>query len=197
MRKKCSTLLIAVLIFSFAKMEVASAESSSSSTANFRFAPLSLLIGWLNLDLDFKVSQDWTVGPTVGIWKTAIEDSLFVDNKLNLERNAVGVRAVWSESGAYNTGFYFSPIAQFVSAKVYGTGKTSGNLITATGSGITLTGIGGYQWFWDSFNIALGAGLQVGAQASKVTVIEAGTSRDVAPERSATVAVDFMLGWTF
>ncbi len=127
----------------------------------------------------------------------AIEDTLFADNKLNLERNSVGARAVWSQNGAYQTGFYFSPIAQFVSAKVYGTSKASGNLISATASGITLTGLGGYQWFWDSFNMSLGAGLLVGAQASKVTIVEAGTSRDVSAERSASVALDFMLGWTF
>ena len=203
MRKTISILFIAlslmfIVLFnaqpSFAQSGSA---GSSGASANFRIAPLSLLIGWLNLDLDFKISDDWTVGPTIGVWRVTLEDTLFVDNKLNLERNAVGARAVWSQSGAYQTGFYFSPIVQFVSAKVSGTGKSSGNPISATASGITLTGIGGYQWFWDSFNMSLGAGLQVGAQASKVTVVEAGTSRDVSAERSAGAALDFMLGWTF
>ncbi len=199
MRKSLSLLLMVLSLSVLMAPQFAKAETSSSSgaTTNFRFAPLSLLIGWLNLGLDFKVSEEWTVGPTVGVWRTSIEDTLFSDNKLNIERNAVGARAVWSQSGTYQTGLYFSPILQFVSAKVYGTSKASGNVVTATASGITVTGIGGYQWFWDSFNMALGAGLQVGAQASKVTIVEAGTSRDVAAERSAGVALDFMLGWTF
>jgi hypothetical protein len=62
MRKSVSILVIFLSLVLFAKPSFAESTGSSGASANFRFAPLSLLIGWLNLDLDFKISDDWTVG---------------------------------------------------------------------------------------------------------------------------------------
>lgn len=171
---------------------------SSDTEMNIRFAPASLLFGWLNVDLDLRVSEQWTIGPTIGLWRIQIEDSYFVGDKYDLKRNAVGVRANWSQSGTFQTGFYASPIVQFAQVEIAGTGKSTGNDISASASGLTITGIAGYQWFWESFNIALGGGLILGGPASDISVQDGPTSYKIANnQRTTGAAFDFMLGWTF
>ena len=195
LKKSFPQITLAAFVFVSA---LVSATPAQATELNIRFAPLSLLIGWLNVDLDVRVSDQWTLGPTIGLWRTDVEDTYFVGNKYQMKRNAIGARANWSQSGSFKTGFYASPIVQFVRAEVSGTGKTSGNDITASASGITLTGLAGYQWFWDAFNLSVGGGLIVGAQSSDVSVQDGASSYKVASSgRGTGIALDFMLGWTF
>lgn len=171
--------------------------SENADELNFRFAPLSLLIGWLNVDLDVRISENWTVGPTIGVWRINVPDSYFVGEKYLLKRNSFGVRANWSHNGAFKTGFYLSPIVQFVRAEASGVSASSGNSISATASATTFTGIAGYQWFSDSFNITAGAGFIAG-RPSDVSVVDGATNYKIAGDsRDAGFALDFMLGWTF
>lgn len=187
-----TSVLVSTLLLAFSPVQASAAEM------NIRFAPLSLLIGWLNVDLDVAVSDKWTVGPTLGIWRADVPDTYFVGDKYQLKRNAVGVRANWSQGGSFQTGFYVSPIVQFVRAEISGVSKSTGNDITASASGVTVTGIAGYQWFWDSFNLSLGGGLILGAQSSDVSVQDGPTSYKAASSgRGTGVALDFMLGWMF
>lgn len=197
--KQALTQLSLVTSLLLATLTVApSVAHSADNELNVRFAPLSLLVGWLNVDLDVRVNDQWTLGPTIGLWRANIEDNYFVGDKYQLKRNAVGVRANWSQSGSFQTGFYVSPIVQFVRAEVSGVSKSTGNDITASASGITITGIAGYQWFWDTFNLSVGGGLILGAQSSDVSVQDGPSSYKVASSgRGTGVALDFMLGWTF
>lgn len=197
--KQALTQLSLVTSLLLATLTVApSVAHSAGNELNVRFAPLSLLVGWLNVDLDVRVNDQWTLGPTIGLWRANIEDNYFVGDKYQLKRNAVGVRANWSQSGSFQTGFYVSPIVQFVRAEVSGVSKSTGNDITASASGITITGIAGYQWFWDTFNLSVGGGLILGAQSSDVSVQDGPSSYKVASSgRGTGVALDFMLGWTF
>lgn len=197
--KQALTQLSLVTSLLLATLTVApSVAHSADNELNVRFAPLSLLVGWLNVDLDVRVNDQWTLGPTIGLWRANIEDNYFVGDKYQLKRNAVGVRANWSQSGSFQTGFYVSPIVQFVRVEISGVSKTTANDITASASGVTVTGIAGYQWFWDTFNLSVGGGLILGAQSSDVSVQDGPSSYKVASSgRGTGVAFDFMLGWTF
>ncbi len=197
LKKSFAKVTLATLVL-FSILAATSSANAAGAEMNIRFAPLSLLIGWLNVDLDVRVSNQWTLGPTIGLWRTNVEDNYFVGDKYQLKRNAVGVRANWSQSGSFQTGFYVSPIVQFVRAEISGVSKSTGNDITASASGVTITGIAGYQWFWDTFNLSVGGGLILGAQSSDVSVQDGPTSYKAASSgRGTGAALDFMLGWTF
>lgn len=197
LKKSFAKVTLATLVL-FSILATTPSANAAGAEMNIRFAPLSLLIGWLNVDLDVRVSNQWTLGPTIGLWRTNVEDNYFVGDKYQLKRNAVGVRANWSQSGSFQTGFYVSPIVQFVRAEISGVSKSTGNDITASASGVTITGIAGYQWFWDTFNLSVGGGLILGAQSSDVSVQDGPTSYKAASSgRGTGAALDFMLGWTF
>lgn len=164
---------------------------------NVRVAPIGLLIGYINIDVDFKVSREWTVGPTVTYWKYNFDSVYYTGGKLQGETRSIGARGIWSKNGAYHDGLYITPMIQFMSAKVTGTSVSTGREVTGTASVPILTGLVGYQWFWDNFNLNLGAGFSVGAASTKVDVNDGTTTSSVESSRSSGLALDFTLGWVF
>lgn len=169
----------------------------SNNFMNVRVSPLGLLISYINFDIDFKVSSDWTVGPTITYWNYGFESSLYTNRRLDVQTLALGVRGTWAQNGAFQTGLYVSPVVQFVKATASGTSAFNGSRISAEGNPVIATGLVGYQWYGDNFNINVGAGLSVGASSSKIEVNDGTTTTSVESTRTGSLAIDFMIGYAF
>ncbi|CAN5554788.1 hypothetical protein BH10BDE1_BH10BDE1_35160 [soil metagenome] len=194
------SLVVALLLLglSSTKANAASASSNGDHFVNVRISPLGLLISYINVDVDFRLTDQWTLGPTLTYWKHNYDSTLYVSDALNVETMVIGARGTWSKNGTYQTGLYVSPMIQFVSAKATGVSKASGVTLTGTGRAPILTGLVGYQWFnGTGFMMNLGAGLAVGASSSKVEVSDGTTTSSAESTRSAGLALDGMIGYTF
>lgn len=163
---------------------------------NIRVSPLGLLIGYFNADFDIKVSPNWTIGPTASYWSFNF-DSGYYPNGIRTEMWAIGARANWGQHGAFKNGLFFSPIFQYRSAKASGVSINSGRTITAEAATPVITGLVGYQWFGQTLNMSLGAGLSFGASSDKVTVTDGTQTVEVTTSKTAGLAIDFMIGYVF
>ena len=171
--------------------------SPSDGFINLRLSALGLLVGMLNVDVDFKISNEWTLGPSLSFWNYDYDTSLYTGDKLRVETLVFGARATWAKNGAYQTGLYVSPMLKIVTARATGTSKTTGATVTGNARGPILIGVVGYQWFWDNFNVNIGGGLAVGASSAKVEVSDGTTSSTAETSRSAGLVLDGMVGYTF
>lgn len=202
---------ISILVSSvfFGSLSFSADSQSSNSTwgsdgvngdfINLRASGLFLLVGGLNLDLDFKINDEWTVGPTLTYWKFDFNTTAgFVGSKLSTIYKAIGVRANWSQNGTYRTGMYLSPILQFAGATVEGVSSSTGRTITGEANAPVLSGLVGYQWFYPTgFNITAGIGLSVGASGTKAEATDGTTTVKTETSRTGGLALDFMMGYVF
>jgi hypothetical protein len=165
---------------------------------NLRVSALGLLIAYMNVDLEFKLSDDWSVGPTVTYWKFDYSAYGYTGGTLATTYKAFGVRANWSQAGAYRSGVYISPMIQLVTANVTGVSTFNGRTVTGEASAPIVTGIIGYQWFFGSgFNINTGLGLSLGTSATKAEATDGVTTTKIESSQTGGVALDFMLGYVF
>lgn len=171
---------------------------SGSQTMNIRVSPLGLLVGYLNADLDIKMGDEWTLGPTLSYWSFKT-DSSTTTGGIDLSMFAIGARANWYPSGVFKSGFFVSPIFQYVSATAKARSSVNGENISATASAPIFQGLAGYHWFGKTINFSLGAGFGVSPSSTKVKVTDStGTSsNEVQASRSVGLALDMMLGYTF
>ncbi len=169
----------------------------SDSFMNVRVSPLGLLVGYINFDVDFKISNDWAIGPSVTYWRYNADSIYFTGNRLTSETRVIGVRGTWAKNGTYRSGLYISPLFQLLSARVVGTSTASGREITASATIPVLTGLIGYQWFWENFNMNVGGGFSISTSSTKVDVNDGTTTSTVESSRSSGLALDAMIGYTF
>lgn len=164
---------------------------------NVRFSPLGFLIGYLNVDFDFKVSDSWTVGPTISYWSFDFDSSYYRDGKIKTSLTHFGVRGTFAPKGAFKNGVYFSPVFQYRTAKAEGYVSSTGERVTATASLPVVTGLVGYQhWLGENLNFNVGAGLTVAAD-SKIEVRDSTGTTKVETSQSGGLALDMMLGYSF
>jgi hypothetical protein len=164
---------------------------------NVKVTPIGLIIGYVNIDVDFKVSSRWSVGPTASYWHWNDAGSIN-GSDIGLTMYAVGVRGNWYKQGTYRTGFYISPLIQYLSATA--TARSNNTDISATASTSVFSSIFGYHWFWDSFNLALGGGPSLELGKANVTINDGNsttTTSDYARQNTLGLVGEFMLGWTF
>ena len=174
----------------------ATSSSSKEGSINARISPLGLLIGYFNADVDIKVGDQWTLGPTFSYWGVAMTtDSVFSTSRL--ESKSIGARANWYKNGVFKDSLYFSPIFQYVSATFSGTSRTSGSTISASASVPVASALVGYHWFGQTVNMSLGAGFGFGLGSSKVTATDGTTTTESNIGRSVGLALDFMIGIVF
>jgi hypothetical protein len=171
--------------------------ASSDANVNLRLSALGLLVGMLNVDVDFKISNEWTVGPSISFWNYDYDTTLYSGDKLRVETAVLGVRGTWSKNGAFRTGLYVSPMLKIVAARASGTSKATGASVSGSARGPILVGVVGYQWWFDNFNVNIGGGLAVGASSAKVEVSDGTTSSTAETSRTAGLALDGMIGYTF
>lgn len=163
---------------------------------NFRFSPLALLIGAVDLNFDMQVSPDWTVGPSVTFWKFELNSTGSFTEKYTVSAFAFGARGNWFKNGVYTDGLYVGPALQ--SAKVKVETRDSIGAVSAEANVLLASCLVGYGWFWDSFNMMLGGGLAVGLGGSDVTVTDSsGNTTTVKARQTGGLALEYSLGWTF
>lgn len=175
----------------------ASSASSANGSINARISPLGLLIGYINADVDFKLGDQWTLGPTFSYWGFDMTSSAFTGDKLRVESKSIGARANWYKNGVFKDSLFFSPIFQYVSASAIGTSRSSGSTVSASASVPVLSGLVGYHWFGQTLNMSLGAGLGFGLGSSKVKATDGTTTVESDISRSVGLALDFMIGIVF
>lgn len=175
---------------------MAHAEGDTADNFNFRFGPIVALIGVLDIGLDIVVHPNWTIGPEFTYLKWSLTSSSSFDSNYEITGLAIGGRANFYPDGVFSDGLYISPILRYVNVKVV-TSDTSGE-VTGEASPLIATGLVGYAWFWDSFNMHLGGGLSLPMGDSKVKVRNtAGNDDEVEFRRTGALALEFNLGWTF
>lgn len=165
------------------------ARADESHNLNFRFSPILLLVGAIHGVVDYKVTNNVVVGGEIMTWNLSFSDYTF-------KASGFGASAKYYFDQAYVDGWYAG--GRFVSSSFEATAKDSlGNKESASASGTSFGAIGGYHWFWDSFNLNLGATIV----SSSVTSVDVKDSNGVVVRKvdnpGASAGLDFMLGFTF
>jgi outer membrane autotransporter protein len=191
-------LLALILISSIASTSHAGFDGAkdNSNTMNFRFGALGLLVGILDVNLDFKMNDEWTVGPTLALVNVSVDSPAgFNDDKIKIKGTYIGARANWFKNGVYTDGLYVGPSLNYQTLEATTTGSANQE-ITAKGSALIASCLVGYGWFWESFNMMLGGGLSLGLGDSKIEVKDSlGNEKEVAI--GTGLAMEYTLGWTF
>src|SRR5262249_20509216 len=141
-------------------LPLANANAASGDAMNFRFSPIGLIIGAINVGMDFQVNENWTVGPELTYWRFAVSSTKNATFNEDFEITAFGggTRANWFRNGVFTDGLYVGPHLDYASVKVTGR-DVYGADVEASWSGVIAGCLVGYGWYWDSFNIMLGGGI--------------------------------------
>ena len=170
--------------------------AASGDTGNFRFNPMVVLMGGLTLGADFKVHEQWTLGPEISLTSFKVTSNAGPSEDTAIQTYALTARGNWYRKGVFNDGFYVGPFLTFATAKAR-LDDTNGS-VSKTQSGTFGGAIVGYAWFWKSFNAMLGGGLTLPFGTSKVEVENSrGARTDAYINGSGVAILELSLGWTF
>ncbi len=173
-------------------IEQSSLEKKSGYLAqtNFKFSPLSLLIGVIDLQVDLTVSESWSVGPAFMYLNREIGD-------FDTKAWSLGIRGnYYLNRKVFTQGWYLGPQLSYLGVNVRGKDVLGGN-IEANSTGAATTLYFGYHWFWETFNMSLGAG-PVYYTMGKIKV-----KSENAPDESfnafdgVRLALEYMIAWRF
>lgn len=168
--------------------------SPSSHQMNLRFNPIGLAIGVFNFNFDYAIHPEWTVGPEVAYMNRTVGKESALIEDITIKGFQIGVRANWHRNGVFNDGLYVGPSLHY--ASVTASTSDAAGKVEGTANAILASGLVGYGWFWDSFNILLGGGITVPLGNAQVEVKDsAGTT--VKSNISSGAALEFSLGWAF
>ena len=161
---------------------------------NFRFNPVGLLIGAVNVNFDIAVAEQWTLGPELVYWNFD-SDSVGLSSGFDVTAFGLGARANWYKNGVHETGLYVGPSVNFV--KVTADYSEPGYSSTGEASGIYAGAVVGYAWFWSSFNILLGGGFVASLGDTEAEATDSNGNKVTQSSRDGGFALEFSLGWTF
>lgn len=163
--------------------------NNAQAETNIRVSPLSVLVGVIDVEVDFKIADAWTLGPQLSLVSRT-------DGTYDVSGYKVGVRGnYWFNGAALSQGWYFGPSVSLVSINVKDSSPSSSLEGDATALG--LVGIFGYQWMWESFNINLGAGPAL-ISIDDVTITDSsGNKTKYDANGGVNLAIEFNLGWKF
>lgn len=157
---------------------------------NFRFGPIGLLAGFINGELDFAVGSNWSVGPIVGFISRSSDN-------VDIDAGQIGLRADYYFNGTFTDGWYITPQVSIAGFDVTENDTLYGKLEDKVG-GVIVSGMVGYNWFWDTFNMGVGGGLSTYTVDNLELKDSTGTVRDKYDRFSnLQLALEFNLGWTF
>lgn len=167
--------------------------SKAYSEVNLRVGALGVFTGNYQLTLDVPISSAWTLGPTGSI----------VDSKsggYDVTGYSFGVRGnYYFNKKVFSQGWYFGPSVTFAKVEVDRDYGGSIGKITGDASGVSFTGLFGYQWMWESFNINLGIGPNyVSISELKVTNEQNNYEEDYSGDYTGFgLGAEFTVGWKF
>lgn len=186
------SLLVSVFVLS-----TSSVHADTSDTMNVRVGALGLLLGAVNVGLDYKITDSWTIGPELMFWRLKIgSGSSQSSADFDVTAYGAGARANWFMNGAYTSGLYVGPSLKYIHFDYKGSDK-NGKSTAASTDGPYAEGLVGYGWFWKHFNMMLGGGLSVGLGGTKATVTHSDGSKEDVNSRKGGLAFEYTLGWTF
>ena len=189
MKKNILTLLTGLILSCTAFSGVEPKESKDGSDHNFNltFAPISLLVGLVQLEGEYKVSPSWTVGLDYLSWNLTI-------GNWGLKALGYGAQATWYSNGVYRSSWYLTPTIQSLSVTASYSSSISSGSATATAlyGGV----VGGYGWFWHSFDLNLGLSLIQGLGSTSVTVSDSSGNK-YSQTFPLSAGIEFRIGWTF
>ncbi|MCB0405150.1 MAG: DUF3575 domain-containing protein [Bdellovibrionales bacterium] len=137
-----------VVMLGVARGYAMESEGGGAKGVNIRVNPLGLVLGSLSGDVDFRVSDKVTLGPSIGYLAA---NFLFAE----LTGVGIGVRANYYLTGdAMNTGWYVGPSAGLSIVSVRALGSQGSQ------AGMYIGSVIGRQWVWENglnVNLALGA----------------------------------------
>src|SRR4051812_13712918 len=107
---------------------------NSTNSMNFRFSPLGLLIGAINISMDFPIDPNWTVGPTLSYWHFKLSSDAGFKSDYDITAFGGGARANWFKNGNFTDGLYVGPSVQYTNVKL--TTTDAGGDVSGTASGL-------------------------------------------------------------
>ena len=158
-----ASLIICACAVAGASNDGGDAPSGSSSWSNKKFnarvSPIALLIGAGLVDFDIRVSDHWTVGPEALYWHNTLSST---GDFTSIAFNAweAGVRANWFLDGVFKDGIYVGPSLKYLNFQLTATDTANGLPASGSANALLAGCLVGYGWFWDSFNMMLGGGLE-------------------------------------
>ena len=157
---------------------------------NIRTAPVSDLIGIGNVEVDYAITHNFTVGPTLYRFNAEFANT-------NYENSLYGGRVSYYFKEALAGGWLASVTAAYGQFKV--TREVGGQEFSTNTNMHVYTALFSYQAMWDHFNITTGIGASyfslpetvVGYSGVDVLTINTSFMSGVVPN------AEFMLGWKF
>lgn len=174
------------------------AQAGEGDNYNFRFRPVLAIIGFLDAGFDFKIADQWSIGPDAFYWHLNLDSNDDVFDDYEITAFGLGVRANWFKNGAFTNGLYVGPLVRYYDVKVETTDALTNITYEGTANGFTVGSLVGYGWFWDSFNMMLGGGLSVNLDNDKIKVTNsAGETKEYDSRPLAGLLFEYSLGWSF
>ncbi len=168
-------------------LATATAHAAPDSFMNVLVNPLALLAG-PNVQVDFRVSDNWTVGPQL----------LYINRTLgdyDIHAFSAGMNATYYYDKVFTSGWYTQGGLGYSAVKLTA-GRTTNSEAYSSTNQVYLHGMGGYHWFLGDFNLRLGAGLTAGVGHSEHRDGN-GNETGNGPSAPIGLAAEASLGWTF
>jgi len=194
--KRLVTSAFAMAALSLNSTTAMAEEDSSSKLFNVKTAPISYLIGIRNVEVDVKLFDSWTVGPSYYDFKFTFDNN-------DYEINGWGLRGNYYFGEALSSGVYLAGMATFSEIEIHDeryVAELDRNVdLKAEASFNVYTALLGYQWHWDYFNISLGAGVGIFTLPSTVVAVDDDYSYDfdTAFVSGVLPAGEFQMGLAF
>lgn len=186
----------------FSMMLISSSSfAATAKSMNVRVNPLAMLIGVVNADIDFGITDGITLGPSLSMLsaKSGVSGTGITTSETKISAYSIGARANFYFSGvSFTDGWYFGPSASYLPVSVTETEGTDS--YSASMGAFSVSALLGYQWMWETFNINLGLGAGYYSTSSSVTATtSSGKSTTVAVPSFSGVApsLEFSLGYAF
>jgi hypothetical protein len=163
---------------------------TSQAEIMLRTSPILLVAGGTNAEIDFKVSENLSVGVGGLSWSAELLDVEFTVTEAH-------ARFDYWFSGAFKQGWYanagYSTMSMDLKTKdIFGT-EFEGEV---SGSGVIL-GMG-YHWQWESFHMELGYQLANYSFDSKLELEASdGSTEEESIPSGTSGGLEFNLGWVF
>jgi len=177
----------AALVSAFLPLSAAHADPSDNW--DIMTNPLGLILG-VNANLQYKISDQMTIGPNLTLISVNIND-------FKMNGFGIGVSSDYYFDQAFKTGWYMSGGLGFDSFGLSYT-DSDNNHFSQNVSNFSVKALGGYKWFWGhSFNLTLGLGLAGNFPSQSSVTSDNGKQTKSVPLSGIGLAGDASIGWTF
>jgi len=161
---------------------------TSLHAQNLRTNPVAWVIG-PNLRLDAQVAHAWTIGVTATHTDREI-------NAVKVSGSSAGVVLGCDFYGAFKDSWFIdlgSAYGDYTVSAVNPSGTTTDKKLHNINTRLIL----GYAWFWEAFNIALGAGVETNSSGGGTLNDENGNPTAKIPIPTTGLGTEAALGWVF